>query len=50
VTLPVRGRLRHGVGLAIENLTNELYAEFSNASFFRPEMRRSLALSYLVEF
>ncbi len=33
------------VTLEVDNLTNALYAEFSNASFFRPEPGRSLTLS-----
>ena len=45
-----RAGLRNTIGLAMENLTNELYAEFSNAAFFRPEPRRSLNLSWTTEF
>jgi outer membrane receptor protein involved in Fe transport len=48
--MAVRGRVRHGVVFAVENLTDELYAEFSNASFFRPEAGRSYILSYVVSF
>ncbi len=31
--------------LAVMNITDELYAEFSNAGFFRPEPKRNLTLS-----
>jgi hemoglobin/transferrin/lactoferrin receptor protein len=34
------------VGLAVENLTDELYAESANASFFRPAAGRSLILTW----
>lgn len=34
------------LGLGVTNLTNALYAEFSNVSFFRPEPGRSLLLTY----
>ena len=36
----------HRVGLGVTNLTNALYAEFSNAGFFRPEPERSLIATY----
>jgi outer membrane receptor protein involved in Fe transport len=36
--------------LWIENATDELYAEFSNATFFRPEPGRTMKLSYRVTF
>jgi outer membrane receptor protein involved in Fe transport len=45
-----RGRNRTSLVLGVNNLTNELYAEFANASFFRPEPRRSLITSLVVEF
>ena len=38
------------VSLWAENLTNQLYAEFSNASFFRPEPGRTMKVSYRVKF
>ena len=41
---------RHRVELALTNLTNQLYAEFANASFFRPEPKRNLSVSYSVSF
>jgi outer membrane receptor protein involved in Fe transport len=45
-----RGRSRTSLVLGVNNLTNALYAEFANASFFRPEPRRSLSTSLVVEF
>ena len=45
-----RGRSRTSLMLGVNNLTNALYAEFANASFFRPEPRRSLSTSLIVEF
>ena len=44
------GRTRHTLGISVENLTNELYAEFSNASFFRPEPKRTLLVSWITSF
>ncbi len=38
------------VGLAVENLTNALYAEATNVGFFRPEPKRSLVVTATVEF
>ena len=38
------------VTVAVNNLTNTLYAEFSNASFFRPEPKRTLAVSWTSNF
>ena len=43
-------RFRHSLNLRIENLTDELYAEFSNATFFRPEPGRNVVASYRLEF
>jgi outer membrane receptor protein involved in Fe transport len=50
VRLFERGRQRHDVTVVVDNLTDELYAEFSNASFFRPESERSVSASYRVRF
>jgi hemoglobin/transferrin/lactoferrin receptor protein len=50
VSLPRRGNVTPRIGIAVENLTNELYAEASNASFFRPEPRRRISLSAEVGF
>lgn len=45
-------RLRgaQSINVWVENLTNKLYAEFSNASFFRPEPGRTAKVSYRVDF
>jgi outer membrane receptor protein involved in Fe transport len=50
VVLYERGRQSHSLTLQVENLTDELYAEFSNASFFRPEPGRNYSASYRVRF
>lgn len=42
--------LSHRLTVLAENLTDELYAEASNASFFRPEPGRRVKLSYRVLF
>ena len=44
------GRVSNEVSVVVNNLTNRLYAEFSNASFFRPEPKRSLAVSWRTSF
>ncbi len=36
----------HELGLILANLTDELYAEFSNATFFRPQPGRNAILTY----
>jgi hemoglobin/transferrin/lactoferrin receptor protein len=50
VRLFATDRMVHRVHLALTNLTDELYAEASNASFFRPEPKRNLTLTYEVSF
>jgi len=40
----------HRVNLAVENVTNTLYAEAPNVAFFRPEPRRNLIVSWVYEF
>ncbi|MEP6692072.1 MAG: TonB-dependent receptor [Gemmatimonadaceae bacterium] len=50
VTLFERYGTRHSLTVAVDNLTNALYSEFSNASFFRPETGRNFILSYGVGF
>jgi hemoglobin/transferrin/lactoferrin receptor protein len=50
VTLFESGRFGHFLQLTVENLTDELYAEFSNATFFRPEMGRNVVASYRLRF
>jgi len=44
------GPIAHSVTVVVNNVTNELYAEFANASFFRPEPKRSLALAWTSTF
>lgn len=41
---------KHTIGVLVDNLTDELYAEFSNATFFRPQAERNIVLSYNVSF
>ncbi|MFN7963024.1 MAG: TonB-dependent receptor [Thermoanaerobaculia bacterium] len=50
VTLFERGNQRHSLALVVDNLTNELYAEFSNATFFRPQPKRNVTATYRVGF
>jgi outer membrane receptor protein involved in Fe transport len=45
-----RGRNRTSFVVGVNNLTNELYAESANASFFRPEPRRSVSTAIVVGF
>lgn len=40
----------HRLTLGVTNLANALYAEATNASFFRPEPKRNLTLTYEVSF
>ena len=42
--------MEHRLNLSFTNLTNVLYAEFSNAGFFRPEPKRNLTLAWQVDF
>ena len=48
VTLLERGRVSHRIGVVLENLTDELYSEFSNASFFRPQPGRGGLVTYRI--
>jgi outer membrane receptor protein involved in Fe transport len=50
ITLFRRGGTVQRLGISVENLTNVLYAEFSNAGFFRPEPRRRVTLNWEVGF
>jgi outer membrane receptor protein involved in Fe transport len=50
VTVYERGRQRHTLGIVIANLTDELYSEFSNASFFRPQSKRNYIGTYRFSF
>jgi len=45
-----RGTMAHRVSVGVLNLTNTLYAEFSNVSFFRPEPGRTVVLTYDLTF
>lgn len=40
------GDQEHRIGFIVDNLTDELYAEFSNATFFRPQPRRNFIATY----
>ncbi len=40
------GDMEHRVGFIVDNLTDELYAEFSNATFFRPQPGRNFIATY----
>ena len=44
------GNVVHNLSLTAYNLTDELYAEFSNATFFRPQPGRSVTGSYRLRF
>jgi hemoglobin/transferrin/lactoferrin receptor protein len=50
VTLFSRRSHRQRVGVALTNLTDALYAESSNAAFFRPEARRGLRFTWDMVF
>ncbi|KPJ87858.1 MAG: hypothetical protein AMS18_14095 [Gemmatimonas sp. SG8_17] len=50
VTLFRRGSHAHRIGVTLLNLTDALYAESSNTSFFRPEARRGVILSWDMAF
>ncbi len=39
-------RQKHDIQLVVDNLSDELYAEFSNATFFRPQPKRNIKLTY----
>jgi hemoglobin/transferrin/lactoferrin receptor protein len=44
------GMTSHNLMIGVENLTNELYAEFSNATFFRPNPKRTFVISWVTSF
>jgi outer membrane receptor protein involved in Fe transport len=44
------GGMVHRLSATVSNVTDALYAEFSNASFFRPEPKRNLSLRWDVSF
>jgi hemoglobin/transferrin/lactoferrin receptor protein len=43
-------RFEHNLGVVISNASDELYAEFSNASFFRPQSERNIIGTYRLRF
>jgi hemoglobin/transferrin/lactoferrin receptor protein len=45
-----RGMHQQRIGIALTNFTNELYAEFANAAFFRPQPRRGLLITWDMTF
>ncbi|MFQ5526293.1 MAG: TonB-dependent receptor plug domain-containing protein [Thermoanaerobaculia bacterium] len=49
-TLKTGETLSHELGLILDNLTDELYAEFSNATFFRPQPGRNATLTYRLRY
>ena len=50
VNLFRNSRFPQTVAISLGNLTNVLYAEFSNASFFRPAPRRYITLTWSARF
>ncbi|MCP5105447.1 MAG: TonB-dependent receptor, partial [bacterium] len=50
VTLFKNSPFPQQVGIVIRNFTNELYAEFSNASFFRPAPKTHVVLTWNAKF
>jgi hemoglobin/transferrin/lactoferrin receptor protein len=50
VRLPHRAGVSNRLLLSVENIGNKLYAEFPNASFFRPEPGRSVSLALTTSF
>jgi outer membrane receptor protein involved in Fe transport len=50
ITLFKNSRFPQHLGIIIGNLTNELYSEFSNASFFRPAPKRHIVLTWATRF
>jgi len=50
MTILERGPLTHRITVGLENLTDELYADFANAAFFRPSPGRSFVVQLDVIF
>ena len=50
VTLLDNGRQAHELGVVIDNVTDELYSEFSNATFFRPEPASNIVVTYRLKY
>ena len=44
------GRTSHYLTVSLENFTDALYAEFSNATFFRPQPRRTFLIGWTSKF
>jgi hemoglobin/transferrin/lactoferrin receptor protein len=44
------GGLHHDITIAVNNLTNVLYAEAANSSFFRPEPKRNVVVAIATAF
>jgi len=44
------GRVRNDLSLVVDNISDRLYAEFPNASFFRPEPGRHVRLAFVTTF
>ncbi len=44
------GRVRNDISLVVDNISDRLYAEFPNASFFRPEPGRHVRLAFVTSF
>ncbi len=49
-TFSGEGRLGHQLNLVVDNLSDDLYSESSNASFFRPQPGRGARVSYGLRF
>ena len=49
-TLFKKSRFPQQVGVIVGNLTNALYSEISNASFFRPAPKRHIVLTWSSRF
>ncbi len=50
VVLLRRGHMTHTLDVNVSNLGNTLYAEFPNASFFRPEPGRAVTITWRMGF
>jgi outer membrane receptor protein involved in Fe transport len=50
ITLFKNSSFPQQLGIIIGNLTNELYSEFSNASFFRPAPKRHIVFTWATRF
>lgn len=50
ITLFKNSAFPQRIGIIIYNLTNTLYSEFSNASFFRPAPKRQIVLTWSTSF